>query len=192
MINQYSFGEFIGNCIYLAYTKICFPRARLVRLPFYLRGGKAHFKYGKGWTAGYGCRFDLDGEGTVLTLGNNCKINDRVHIVAHESVTIGNDVLMASNIFISDTSHGSYGDDAEGPDTLPDDRRLITRPVSIGNRVWIGEGACILPGVSLGDGCVVGANAVVTHSFPAGSVIGGVPAKMIKRWNGTTKRWEKV
>jgi len=192
MIGQYSFGEFVCNIFYYIYTRAFFPSARLVRLPFYLRGGRAHFAYGEGFTAGYGCRFDLGGDGITLTLGKNCKINDRVHIVAHEAVTIGNDVLMASNIFISDTSHGSYGEKGEGPNIAPDSRRLSTSPVSIGNRVWIGEGARIMPGVVLGDGCVVGANAVVTHSFPNASIIAGVPAKRIKVWNDKTNQWEAV
>ena len=57
--------------------------------------------------------------------------------------------------------------------------------------MWIGEGAVILPGISLGDGCVVGANAVVTRSFEAGSVLAGVPARRIKRWNESAEKWER-
>ena len=192
MISQYSFGEFVGNCLYLIYTKTRFPEARLVRLPFYLRGGRKHFSFERGLTVGYGCRFDLGGEGVTLAIGRNCKINDRVHIVAHESVRIGDNVLMASNIFISDTSHGAYGEYSEGPSIAPDERKLVTSPVTIGDNVWIGEGARIMPGVVLGKGCVVGANAVVTHSFPAGSVIGGIPARRIKAWNPELNQWEVV
>ena len=191
MIGQYSLGESIGNCVYLAYTKLRFPRARLVRMPFYLRGGE-HLEYGRGLTTGYGCRFDLGGEGKTLVIGKNCKMNDRVHIVAHESVVIGDNVLMASNIFISDTSHGGYGDDSADPMQAPDDRPLVTDPTRIGNNVWIGEGVCILPGVELGEGCVVGSNAVVTKSFPSYTLLAGVPARAIKRWNQGTGAWEKV
>ena len=109
MINfgQYGTSETIGNVFGLVLTKIFFPAARLVRRPFYLRGAK-HFSYGAGLTLGYCCRFDLAGKGKTLAIGNNCKMNDRVHIVAHEGVVIGDDVLIASNVFISDTSHGEF------------------------------------------------------------------------------------
>ena len=192
MFSQYSIGEFVGSCIYLAYTKVRFPGARLIRLPFYLRGGRRRMAYGHGLTLGYGCRFDLGGEGVTLKFGKNCKLNDRVHIVAHESVTIGDNVLMASNIFISDTSHGSFGENPSSPKEAPDDRILTTSPTTIGNNVWVGEGVCIMPGVTLGDGCTVGANAVVTKSFPPNTVLAGSPAKAIKRWNGSLDAWERI
>ena len=191
MPNQYGWGETIGNGAYLLYTKLRFPGARLVRLPFYLRGGKKRMQYGKGLTLGYGCRFDLGGEGVSLSIGDNCKMNDRVHIVAHDSVSIGKNVLMASSIFITDTSHGSFKRQASAPGIAPADRPLVTTPTSIGNNVWIGEGACIRAGVHLGDGCVVGANSVVTKSFPANTVIAGVPAKAIRRWNEEQGVWER-
>lgn len=192
MISQYSIGEFLGNCIYMAYTRLCFPGARLVRMPFYLRGGRRHFVYGHGLTLGYGCRFDLDGDGVTLRLGKNCKFNDRVHIVAHESVTFGDNVLLASNIFITDTSHGDFTDLSSRPDIAPDERVLVTKPTSIGNNVWIGEGACIMPGVSIGDGCTVGANSVVTKSYPANTVLAGSPARVIRRWSDSSQSWERV
>lgn len=57
---------------------------------------------------------------------------------------------------------------------------LCKGPVVIGNNVWIGESARILSGVTIGDGAIIGANAVVTHDVPSGAVVGGVPAKVIK------------
>lgn len=188
MIGQYSLGEAVKNAWALLLTKLLFPRARLVRRPFYLRG-KRHFSYGKGLTTGYSCRFDLGGSETTLIIGDNCKMNDRVHIVAHEKVVIGDNVLMASNIFISDTSHGEYREGGSAISIAPDDRPLVTSPTSIGDNVWIGEGAIIMPGVSLGRGCIVGANAVVTHSYPEGCILAGSPAKPIKRWNVSEERW---
>ena len=59
-------------------------------------------------------------------------------------------------------------------------RPLSHNSVNIGRNVWIGDGVCVLPGVTLGDNVIVGSNAVVTHSFPANSVIAGCPAKLIK------------
>ena len=192
MSSQYGVGEFLGICIYLAYTKLRFPGARLVRLPFYLRGGKACMRYGRGLTVGYGCRFDLAGESVVLEIGDNCKMNDRVHIVAHESVRIGDNVLMASNIFITDTSHGSFTEGASAPDVAPDGRPLVMKPTRIGDNVWIGEGVCIMPGVEIGDGCTIGTNSVVTKSVPANTVVAGAPARAIRRWSEESRTWERV
>lgn len=179
-IRQYSFGELLSHCLYFAYTKIRFPYARLIRLPFYLRGRNG-LSGGSGLTLGYGCRFDINGPKGTLTIGDNCNFNDRVHIVAHESVVIGDCVLMASNIFITDTSHGAYAEDSDYFTGAPAERILVTRPTVIGRNAWIGEGACILPGVTLGEGCIVGANAVVTRSFPDHTIVGGVPARALKR-----------
>lgn len=148
--------------------------------------------YGRGLTLGYGCRFDLGGEGVSLKFGNNCKLNDRVHIVAHEAVSIGDNVLMASNIFISDTSHGSFVENPSRPYEAPDERILVTKPVEIGDNVWIGEGVCIMPGVSIGSGCTIGANAVVTKSVPDNSVVAGVPARTVRSWSEATKTWQRA
>ena len=163
MSGQYGISETFGNAWALLMTKAWFPEARLVRRPFYLRGNLKHFEYGPGLTIDYSCRFENGPKGHIK-LGSNCKIYDRVHISSYESVTIGDDVLVASNFFISDNSHGSYKDNSSGPALAPNDRPIAMAPVTIGDRGWIGEVACILPGVTLGSGGVVGSNAVVTHA----------------------------
>lgn len=186
---QYGTFELLITVNNLLITKVLFPGSRLIRRPFYLRN-RHNFDWGNNLTLGYGCRFDLEGEGKTLRFGNDCKLNDRVHIVAHESVQIGDDVLMASNIFISDTSHGDYSSDSqEGPDIPPDKRLILTKPVVIGNRVWIGEGVCVLPGVTIGAGAVIGSNSVVTHSVPAGAIAVGSPARVVKIWDESKHAW---
>lgn len=186
---QYGALELLMTVKNLMLSKVLFPGSRLIRRPFYLRN-RRNFDWGNNLTLGYGCRFDLSGQGKTLRFGKNCKLNDRVHIVAHESVRIGDDVLMASNIFISDASHGDYSFDShESPDIPPDERRIVTRPVEIGDRVWIGEGVCILPGVTVGTGAVIGSNAVVTHSIPAESIAVGSPAKVVKLWDEDKSSW---
>lgn len=184
----YSPSEFIKNCWSLAVTKLCFRSARLIRRPVYIRGRKG-MRFGEGFTTGYRCRFEMfDPNKVTLHIGDNCKIGDNVHIVASDEVTIGNDCLLASHVFISDTNHG---DGTEAPMVPPDDRPLASAPVSIGSCVWIGEGAAVLPGTKIGDGCIIGAHAVVKGEIPAYTVAVGAPAKPVKKYNFDLKQWER-
>jgi len=190
--NAYSISEFIANVYSLILTKIFYPTARLIRRPVYIRGRKG-LRYGKGLTTGHGCRFDMIGKNITLVLGENSRIGDYVHIVADSNVNIGDNVLMASKVFISDTNHGIYnGENQSEPEINPNERPLVFSPVVIGNNVWLGENAVILAGTTIGSGCIVGANAVVSGSFPDECIIVGVPARIIKRYNNETRKWETV
>lgn len=191
---NYSLGEKIKLFFSFVYTKIFWKKARLIRLPCHIRGKKA-FAYGKGLTIGYYSRINIIGSTKTkkLYVGKHCVIGDYVHIEANFEVIIGDNVLIASRVLITDTNHGFYsGDNQSNPSQVPIERPLQFKRVCIGNNVWIGENAYILPGVSLGDGCVVGAGAVVTKSFEAGSIIAGNPARLIKRFNYTSKIYESV
>ena len=179
--NNYSFTEFIGVSWALILTKLVYPQMRLIRRPVYMRG-KNSLDGGRGLTTGHACRFDLVGDKKTLFIGNNCEIGDNVHIVAHKSVKIGHNVLMASKIFISDTNHGIYsGDNQDSPKTVPNSRSLTTAPVEIGNNVWIGEKSSIMPNVKIGKGVIIGANSVVTKDIPDYAIVAGSPAKIIKQ-----------
>lgn len=192
MRNQYSISEFFSTAYALVLTKLFYKGARLVRRPVYMRG-RYGLDFQPGLTTGHGCRFDLSRDKKALFIGNNCEMGDYNHIVAHERVEIGNNVLLASKIFISDTNHGSYsGKDQSAPDITPNDRSLVSVPVKIGNNVWIGENAVILPGTEIGDGCIIGANAVVKGKFEDYTIIAGVPAKPVKHWNSENNSWEKI
>lgn len=189
MRNIYSISEFISTIYSLTLTKIFDPKSRLIRRPVYFRGKKS-FQGGRSLTTGHGCRFDLPGEKKTLFIGDNCEIGDYVHIVAHQRVEIGNNVLMASKIFISDVNHGKYvGENQDSPLTHPNDRGLFCQPVFIGNNVWIGENAVILAGSHIGDGCVIGANSVVKGTFNEGSMVVGIPGRCIKCWDKEKQEW---
>lgn len=117
-----------------------------------------------------------------LIIGNNVYMNFNVHIGCINKVIIGNNVLFASNIFITDHQHGYINKRDLG--IAPAERSLNSNgPVIIGDNVWIGENVVIMPNVTIGECCIIGANSVVTKSFPKNSVLAGVPAKFIKSLN---------
>jgi acetyltransferase-like isoleucine patch superfamily enzyme len=114
-----------------------------------------------------------------LIIGQTCNIGDETHITCANYIQIGDNLLTGRRCLITDNSHG--GITLEELAIAPIDRDVKSKgPVIIGNNVWIGERVCILPGVHIGDGAVIAANAVVTHDVPKYSVVGGVPAKIIK------------
>lgn len=191
MRNQYSVFEYIKNVYSLILTKLVMKQARFVRRPIYIRGRKS-LTGCVGLTTGRFCRFDLEGNKETLYIGKNCEMGDMTHIVAHERIEIGDNVLIASKCFISDTSHGLYkGEVQDPPEIPPNKRKLVTKPVKIGNNVWIGENAVILAGTEIGDGCVIGANSVVCSVVPNNTIVAGTPGKVIKKWNPNIKTWEK-
>ncbi|NLS13530.1 acetyltransferase [Vibrio sp. SM6] len=176
-------------------TKCLFCDARIVRVPFYIRG-KAHIKLGKNFTSGVGLRLDAFSIASErkprLVIGDNCQVNDYVHIGCVQNVTIGSDVLIASKVFISDHNHGLYDDSSVDVLELPSVRPLSCSAVTIGNRVWIGENVSVLPGVSIGDNSIIGAGSVVTSNIPDFSIAVGAPARVVKKFDLVNKRWEKL
>lgn len=188
----------LSQIFYLSYCKFrtlfIFPNARIIRFPIDIRG-KKYIQVSKGFTTGVGCRIEAypKTDKKVLLFGENFQMNDYVHITAMESVKIGNNVLLASKIYISDCSHGSYsGDENDSyPDSIPHDRPLSSKPVVIEDNVWLGEFVSVLPGVTIGKGSIVGANSVVSKNLPPYVIAVGTPAKPIKKFNFETNKWEK-
>jgi acetyltransferase-like isoleucine patch superfamily enzyme len=196
MLSRYGFFGSIRLLLSLIYTKIYFSNARLIRLPFDIRN-KKYIKIGNDFTSGFGCRIEaFPAEKDIkicIVIGDNVQINDYVHIGAIGSITIGNNVLMASKIYISDHNHGCYdGYRSDHPMSVPIERKGICKPVVIGDNVWIGESACILPGVTIGEGSIIGALSVVTKSIPAYSIAVGSPAKVVKIYNFKQEKWIKT
>ena len=172
-----------------------FSKARLIRFPIDIRG-KEFMRIEKGFTTGGYCRLEAypENNNKVLFFGENVQINDYVHITAMKSVRIGANVLMASKIYISDCTHGSYiGNDYDSnPNISPLERPLSSKPVVIEDNVWLGEFVSVLPGVTIGRGTIVGANSVVSKSLPSYVIAVGTPAKPIKKYNFESQRWEKI
>lgn len=191
----YGYWGLVGLGVDVIYTRLFFFGARLVRRPAYVRG-KSKISWGNGFTTGVGVRLDVFSEDTRkrLFFGHDVQLNDYVHIAAVDHVEIGNNVLIASSVFISDHNHGCYGEGAPGsaPSTFPIDRQLVAKPVFIRERVWIGEHACILPGVTIGEGSVVGAGSVVTHDIPPNSIVVGNPARVIRVFNEACRTWQMI
>lgn len=177
-------------------TRIFFKNARLIKFPIDIRN-KQNMCWGKGFSTGKYCRIEAFPENSrdiVLKFGKNFRVNDYFHITARTSVIIGDNVLIASRVFITDVLHGSYSGDSfdDSPFVFPNDRKLSSKPVLIGSNCWIGEGVAILPGVSIGDGSIVGANSVVTKNIPDYSIAVGNPAKIIKSYDFSISRWISV
>jgi acetyltransferase-like isoleucine patch superfamily enzyme len=193
-IEFYGLVGFFKLIMNLMLSKLIVANSRLIRRPVYIRG-KNKIKFGKGLTTGIGLRLDADSKSNrrCIEIGDNVQMNDYVHIAAIESIKIGNNVLIASKVFITDHNHGSYNG-AENSDPLvnPYDRKLYSSPVEIRDRVWIGEFVSVLPGVIIGEGSIIGTMSVVTKNVPSYSIAVGSPAKVIKKYNFKEKKWQKI
>lgn len=192
MYSYYSTNEKIKNLISLINTKIFWKNAKLIRRPYYVRN-KKNIKYGSGFTTGYNVRIEASSTKVSIYIGENVVIGDYCHIVGRKRLYIGDNTLIASRVFISDTSHGSYDCElADSPEISPRDRKLSYKPVNIGSNVWIGENVSILQGVTIGNGAIIGANSVVTKDIPDNCIAVGVPAKVIKKYNFENCTWEFI
>lgn len=158
-----------------------------VQSPLYLTGG-ANISIGNNVNFDQRLRLDaienfFDDKFTpIIIMGDNVSIQKDCHIGATNKIIIGNNVLLASKVYISDHSHGEIT--ADGIKLPPAKRRLYSKgPVIIEDNVWLGEGVVVLPGVTIGENSIVGANAVVTKSIPKNCVAGGNPARIIREIN---------
>lgn len=109
-----------------------------------------------------------------IQIGANTYINRNTFLDASSLLVIGKKCAIGPNCYITDHDHGCE------PNLPPLAQPLIAKPTQIGNRVWIGADVKILKGVTVGDDAVIGAGSVVTKNVPAGAIVAGVPAKVIR------------
>ncbi len=115
------------------------------------------------------------GDGSRLTIGDRSQIGQNSKLAG--TIIIGSDVLMGPDVVMMATSHAFDRID------IPMNQQGATeeQPIIIGDDVWIGTRVIIMPGVEIGSHSIVAAGAVVTKSYEPYSIIGGVPAKLIKK-----------
>jgi acetyltransferase-like isoleucine patch superfamily enzyme len=159
---------------------LCFicPRVRLEI------GRDAVLRIGRWAWVGHGCKIRVhEGEvsiGAKTVIGQDCTIS------AYQRISIGRECILADRVMLIDFDHGAV--EVERPVRL---QGIYKRDVHLGHNVWMGYGACVLRGVSIGDNSIVGTSAVVTSSMPANAVLAGVPARVIRmREAPTAMRWE--
>lgn len=117
--------------------------------------------------------------GKNITVGRNVFFNSGCRLQDHGGIFVGDNVLFGHNVVLATLDH----------DLDPARRSLLhCAPIHIGNDVWVGANATITKGVTVGDGAVIAAGAVVTRDVPPRTVVGGVPAKVLKEIDADAQR----
>ena len=162
-----------------------------VRWPYRLPHGKGRhvsrqIELGAGAYIGKNAWININSSAARLTIGAGTVIGNDLTVTCGSRVTVGEGVLMSARIALLDQLH-DYDSWLEpqlsGRSTEPPHfswAMTEARPVSIGPGTWLGIGVAVLPGVTIGEGCVVGANAVVTQDLPDYSIAVGVPARVLR------------
>lgn len=156
------YNYFLDTELYFLSFVGCLP-SHTIRNFFYRLSG---VKLGRGAVVHMGARFFLPQN---ITVGEGSILGDHIFLDGRAKINIGKHTDIASQVMIYNSEH-----DLSDPTF-----RATEEPVSIGDHCFIGPRVIILPGVSIGDGAIVAAGAVVTKDVPGGSIVGGVPAKVI-------------
>lgn len=169
-----------------AFYKLKFKKIGLpsyIGKPIYI-SNKANIICGKKVRIYPGMRAEIGKDkNSQLNIGDNVSIGQNFHVVSQGStLTIGNDVTVAGNVFITNCDH-----DYKGPHKSILENKLIMRNTEIGDSCFLGNNVAILAGTKLGKGCIVGANSVLRGEFSAYSVIVGVPGKIISTYTKESK-----
>jgi acetyltransferase-like isoleucine patch superfamily enzyme len=147
-------------------------------------GPDATLKIGRWAWLGHGCKVRVH-EGEV-SIGAKTVIGQECTISAFQHVSIGRECIIADKVMMIDFDHGVT--EVERPIR---NQGIYKRDIHVGHNVWIGYGACILRGVTVGDNAIVGTSAVLTRTIPANAVVAGVPARVIRMREAPAQmRWE--
>lgn len=131
-------------------------------------------------------RLEVHGKNSKLIISDNVGIAQNVHITTGSELTIGKDTTILANVFITDIDH-----DYSQLNVPILNQQNIIKKTEIGENCFIGIGAAIQAGTILGKQCIVGAHSVVRGEFPDYCVIVGTPARIVKKFNFETNKWEK-
>jgi acetyltransferase-like isoleucine patch superfamily enzyme len=147
-------------------------------------GRGATLRVGRWAWIGHGSKIRVhEGEvsiGAKTVMGQECTVS------AFQHVSIGRECIVADRVMLIDFDHGVT--EVERPIRL---QGIYKRDVRVGHNVWIGYGACVLRGVTVGDNSIIGTSAVVAKDVPANAVVGGVPARVIRMREAPEQmRWE--
>jgi len=147
-------------------------------------GRRATLHVGRWAWIGHGSKIRVhEGEvsiGAKTVMGQECTIS------AYQHVSIGRECIVADRVMLIDFDHGVV--EVDRPIRL---QGIYKRDVRVGHNVWLGYGACVLRGVTIGENSIVGTSAVVTKDVPENAIVGGVPARVIRmRENPRSMRWE--
>ena len=147
-------------------------------------GREARVELGRWSWLGHGTKIRAH-EG-VVSIGAKTVLGQECTISAYQHVSIGRECVIADRVMLIDFDHGMV--EVERPVRL---QGIYKRDVRVGHNVWIGYGACILRGVTIGDNAVIGTSAVVTRDVPANAIVAGVPARVVRmRDEPKRMRWE--
>lgn len=163
----FGFPSYIGNPIFLKNTRRIFFGKRVRIFP--------------------GARMEVVSSSASISIQENVSIGQNLHIISGGDMVIGKNTTISANVLITNVDHEFR---QIGTHIL--DQPLLIKDTTIGENCFIGYGAVIQAGSILGIQCVVGANSVVCGNFPDYSVIVGVPAKVIKRYDVNNQSWKKT
>lgn len=161
--------------------------------------GLSNMKIGENFSAGEGLwmeavtTYNNERYNPRLLIGNHVAISHWSHIACTNLVTIGDHVLIGSNVVIADHNHGVVGPNGTSPMTPPVKRPLErNQSVHIGSNVFVCNGAVVCPGVTMGEGSIAASNALVTADVPPFTFVTGVPAKPAFRYDLSGNSWVEL
>jgi acetyltransferase-like isoleucine patch superfamily enzyme len=186
-----NYARLLGRYLLRRYASAAGRRIRTSGMLFLGRrleltiGRRGEVRFGRFVWVGDGCKIRCH-EG-VVEIGDKTVFGQECTISAYQRVRIGEQCVIADRAMFIDFDHGVV--EVERPIRL---QGIYKRDVVVGSNVWIGYGACVLRGVTVGDNAVVGTNSVVTRDVPANAVVGGVPARILRmREAPANLRWRE-